>query len=54
MRDGSEIESLIDSLEALADEAEENRGKWKDVWGEIKSGGLHDNLLPFHSELSTP
>ncbi len=39
MRDGSEIESLIDSLEALADEAEQNRGKWKVVWREIKNIG---------------
>lgn len=39
MRDGSEIEALLDSLETLVDEAEGKRGKWKDVWGEIKSVG---------------
>jgi len=39
MRDGSEIEALLDSLETLADEAEGKRGKWKEIWGEIKSIG---------------
>lgn len=39
MRDGSEIEALIDSLETLADEAEEKRAKWRDVWSEIKNIG---------------
>lgn len=39
MRDGSEIEALLDSLETLVDEAEGKSGKWKDVWVEIKSVG---------------
>lgn len=39
MRDGSEIEALVDSLKALVDEAEGERGKWKDVWSDIKSIG---------------
>jgi hypothetical protein len=39
MRDGSEIEALLDSLETLADEAEGKRKKWRDVWSEIKSIG---------------
>lgn len=39
MRDGSEIEALLNSLETLVDEAERERGKWKDVWGKIKSVG---------------
>ncbi len=39
MRDGSEIEALLDSLEALVDEAEGKRSKWKDVWCAIKGIG---------------
>lgn len=39
MRDGLEIEALLDSLETLVDEAEGKRGKWQDVWSEIKSIG---------------
>jgi len=39
MRDGSEIQALLDSLEALVDEAKGKRGKWKDVWREIKNTG---------------
>jgi hypothetical protein len=39
MRDGSEIEVLLDSLETLADEAEGKRTKWRDVWSEIKNLG---------------
>jgi hypothetical protein len=39
MLDGSEIESLIDSLDALVDEAEGGSNKWKGVWNEIKSIG---------------
>ncbi len=39
MRDGLEIESFLDSLETLVDEAERKRGKWRDVWSEIKSIG---------------
>ncbi len=39
MRDGSEIEALLNSLETLADEAEGKRKKWRDVWSEIKSIG---------------
>lgn len=39
MRDGSEIEALLDSLETLLDEAEGKRGKWKDAWSEIKNIG---------------
>lgn len=48
MTDGAELESLIDSLEALADEAEENRGKWNGVWGEIKNIGqaFKDSRFP--------
>jgi conjugal transfer/entry exclusion protein len=48
MRDGSEIEALLDSLETLVDEAEGKRGKWKDVWGEIKSVGqaFKDSRFP--------
>jgi hypothetical protein len=37
MRNGSEIEALLDSLEALAEEAEGKRAKWRDVWSEIKN-----------------
>jgi hypothetical protein len=39
MRDGSEIEALLDSLETLFEEAEGKRDKWKDVWNEVKSIG---------------
>jgi len=39
MSDASEIEALLDSLETLIDEVEGKRGKWKDVWDEIKSIG---------------
>lgn len=39
MGDGLEIEALLDSLETLADEAEGKKGKWKEVWGEIKNIG---------------
>jgi len=39
MKDGSEIQSLLDSLEALIDEAKGKRGKWKDVWRRIKNTG---------------
>jgi len=39
MKDGTEIEALLDSLETLVDEAEGKRGEWKDVWGEIRSVG---------------
>jgi cell division septum initiation protein DivIVA len=39
MRDGSEIEALLDSLETLADEGEGKRAKWRDVWSEIKKIG---------------
>jgi len=39
MKDGSGIEALLDSLKALVDEAEGKRGKWKDVWSEIRSIG---------------
>jgi len=39
MKDRSGIEALLDSLEALVDEAEGKRGKWKDVWSEIRSIG---------------
>lgn len=39
MIDGSEIQALLDSLEALADEAEGKRTKWRDVWSEIKNVG---------------
>lgn len=39
MTGGTEIESFIDSLEALTDEAEENGVKWKEVWGEIRGIG---------------
>jgi flagellar motor switch/type III secretory pathway protein FliN len=39
MRNESEIEALLDSLETLVNEAEGKRGKWKDVWVEIKSVG---------------
>ena len=37
MLDGSEIESLIDSLDAQVDEAEGGSSKWKEVWNEIKT-----------------
>jgi chromosome segregation ATPase len=48
MRDESEIEALLDSLETLVDEAEGKRGKWKDVWGEIKSVGqaFKESMFP--------
>ena len=39
MKDGSEIEALIDSLETLTDEAEGKSTKWRDVWSEIKNIG---------------
>ena len=39
MKDGPEIEALLDSLQTLVDEVEGKRGKWKDVWDEIKSVG---------------
>ena len=39
MRDGAEIEALLDSLEALVNETEGGRGKWRDVWDEIRSIG---------------
>jgi len=39
MNDGSEIEALLDSLEALLNEAEGRRKKWEDVWSEIKHIG---------------
>lgn len=39
MSDASEIEALLDSLGGLVDETEGKRGKWKDVWDEIKSVG---------------
>lgn len=39
MSDGSGIEALLDSLEPLVNEAEGERGKWKDVWDEIRSIG---------------
>lgn len=37
MKDGSDIEALLDSLENLIDEAERNNKKWKEVWSEIKN-----------------
>lgn len=39
MRNGSEIEALLDSLEALAEEAEGKRTNWRDVWSDIKNIG---------------
>lgn len=39
MKDGLEIEALLDSLDLLADEVEGKRAKWKDVWSEIKNIG---------------
>jgi chromosome segregation ATPase len=39
MRDGSALEVLLDSLEALADKAEGKRTKWRDVWSEVKNVG---------------
>ncbi len=39
MRQGSEIESLIDSLDALVRQAEGGSNKWKEVWNEIRSLG---------------
>lgn len=40
MRDGSEIQAMLESLSTLVDEAEAgNKNKWKDVWTEIKSIG---------------
>jgi conjugal transfer/entry exclusion protein len=48
MRDGSDIEALLDSLETLVDEAEGTKGKWKDVWSEIKNIGqaFKDSMFP--------
>ena len=37
MRNGSEIEALLDSLEALLEEAQEGRIKWGDIWREIRN-----------------
>ena len=39
MRDGSEIEALLDSLEPLVDEVQGKRTKLRDVWSEIKNIG---------------
>lgn len=39
MLDGSQIASLIDSLDALVGEAESGSNRWKEVWNEIKSIG---------------
>ena len=37
--EGSEIEALVDSLEALVSEVEGGSGKWKDIWVEVRSIG---------------
>ncbi len=48
MKDGAEIEALLDSLETLVHDVEGRRGKWKDVWDEIKSVGqeFKDSRFP--------
>jgi len=37
LRNGSEIEALLDSLEALLEEAQGGRIKWGDIWREIRN-----------------
>jgi len=39
MKDGADIEALLDSLDALVSDAEGKGARWRDVWSEIKNIG---------------
>src|SRR5581483_2751561 len=39
MRDGSEIQKLLNSIENLSRAVQANKGNWRDVWDEIKNTG---------------
>lgn len=45
MRDGSEIEALLDALDSLAREAEAKSATWRDVWAEIRNIGNAFNAI---------